>query len=132
MDRPSHSHHLHLQQSETNPFSRPTTPGHHGSQIAFVGLGAMGYPMARNLAKWRKQHVHGSLPLLVWNRTKGKAEDLSKEVGSEAITIADSLEEVANEADIIFTNLATDEVVRSVYKTFQKALQVCARSEHTI
>ncbi|KAI0756407.1 NAD-P-binding protein [Daedaleopsis nitida] len=132
MDRPGHVNLLHLQHSETNPFSRPSTPGHHGTQIAFVGLGAMGYLMARNLAKWRKQHVHGSLPLLVWNRTKGRAEDLSKELGSEAITIADSLEEVATEADIIITNLSADDVVRSVYQTFEKALQGSKPSKNKI
>ncbi|KAL7285048.1 hypothetical protein ACG7TL_000139 [Trametes sanguinea] len=120
--RPSHIHLLHAQ-SEPNPFSRPTTPGHHSLQIGFCGLGAMGYPMARNLAKWRNQHVPGSLPILVWNRTKGKADDLLKELGDNMIMVADSLEQVASDCDIVFTNLSNDEVVKSVYEVFAKALK---------
>lgn len=126
MDRPGHLNLLHIQHTELNPFSRPTTPGQNATQIAFVGLGAMGYPMARNLARWRQQHVQGFLPLLVWNRSRGKAEDLVKELSDNAITIADSLEQVATEADIIITNLSNDDVVRSVYQAFAKALHVRA------
>ena len=126
MDRPENAHLLHVQQQhgETNPFSRPGTPGHHAVQIGFVGLGAMGYPMARNLAKWRKEHVHGSLPILVWNRTKAKADELTKETGEGLIVTADSVEHIANECDIIITNLANDEVVRTVYQQFAQALEV--------
>ena len=127
MDRPAHINLLQAQQSEPNPFSRPTTPGGgHPTQIGFVGLGAMGYPMARNLAKWRQQHVQNNLPLLVWNRTKAKADDLLKELGDDSIAIAESVEQIAVDADIIFTNLSNDDVVRSVYQTFAKVLQVCA------
>ena len=86
----------------------------------------MGYPMARNLAKWRQQHVQNNLPLLVWNRTKAKADDLLKELGDDSIAIAESVEQIAVDADIIFTNLSNDDVVRSVYQTFAKVLQVCA------
>ena len=133
MDRPGHSHLLHLQQSEPNPFSRPTTPGGSGShangiQIGFCGLGAMGYPMVRNLAKWRKQHVSGALPILVWNRTKSKADDIQKELGEDLISVATSLEQVAQECDVIFTNLSTDTVVRDVYGTFVKTCEVCPAS----
>ncbi|KAI0673833.1 NAD-P-binding protein [Trametes maxima] len=120
--RPAHAHLLHAQQTDPNPFSRPTTPGHHALQIGFCGLGAMGYPMALNLAKWRAQHVPGSLPILVWNRTKEKGQNLLKELGEEAITVAESLEQVASECDIVFTNLSNDEVVRGVYQTFAKAI----------
>ncbi|KAI0714813.1 NAD-P-binding protein [Earliella scabrosa] len=124
MDRPAHINLLQAQQSEPNPFSRPTTPGGgHPTQIGFVGLGAMGYPMARNLAKWRQQHVQNNLPLLVWNRTKAKADDLLKELGDDSIAIAESVEQIAVDADIIFTNLSNDDVVRSVYQTFAKVLQ---------
>ncbi|RDX46769.1 NAD(P)-binding protein [Lentinus brumalis] len=124
MDRPQHINLLHVQPSVANPFSRPTTPGHHDAlQIGFCGLGAMGYPMASNLAKWRKQHVHQPLPILVWNRTKAKADDLAKELGDELITVADSLDQIATECDIIITNLSNDEVVRNVYKKLAEALQ---------
>ena len=126
MDRPGgHLQHLHLQHTEPNPFSRPATPGQHALQIGFVGLGAMGLPMARNLAKWRKEHVQAPTPVLVWNRTKAKADDLVKELGPALVVAAESLEQIAKECDVIFTNLSSDEVVRTVYQTFLKALEVC-------
>ncbi|KAM5535897.1 hypothetical protein V8D89_006493 [Ganoderma adspersum] len=134
MDRPENAHllHVHHQHGETNPFSRPGTPGHHAVQIGFVGLGAMGYPMARNLAKWRKEHVHGSLPILVWNRTKAKADELIKETGEGLVVATDSVEHIANECDIIITNLANDEVVRKVYNQFAQALEVSKPTKNKI
>ncbi|KAI0082312.1 NAD(P)-binding protein [Panus rudis PR-1116 ss-1] len=102
-----------------NPFSRPQTP-HHSIQVGFVGLGAMGYPMAKNLANHRPGHQ--TSPLLVWNRTKTKAEQLLQELGEQKISVADDLEQIANECDVIFTNLANDEVVKEVFVIFEKAL----------
>ncbi|KAI0778847.1 NAD-P-binding protein [Trametes elegans] len=134
-DRPGHIQLLHShsgQQTDPNPFSRPTTPGHHALQIGFCGLGAMGYPMARNLAKWRRGHVDGSLPILVWNRTQKKSNDLLKELGDDLIAVADSLDQVATESDIIFTNLSEDDVVRSAYQTFSKALQASKPTKNKI
>ena len=130
MDRASNANLLHLHHAEPNPFSRPTTPGGgtHGTQIGFCGLGAMGYPMVRNLAKWRKQHVPGALPILVWNRTRSKAEQIAKEVGEDMITIALSLEQMASECDVIFTNLSNDEVVKDVYNQFARSCSVSTRS----
>ena len=61
---------------------------------AFIGLGAMGTPMAAQLA----QHTR----TLVWNRTSGKAEAHAAEYGS----IASELEELAG-ANFIFTCLPT-------------------------
>ncbi|EIW64465.1 NAD-P-binding protein [Trametes versicolor FP-101664 SS1] len=122
-ERPGHAHLLHTPQTDSIPFSRPTTPGQHAAQIGFCGLGAMGYPMARNLAKWRREHVPGSLPILVWNRTQSKAEELRKELGDDLITVADSLEEIATECEVVFTNLAEDSVVKNVYEAFAKALK---------
>ena len=43
-------------------------------KIAFIGLGAMGFPMARHLSK-----QHDSL---VWNRTREKAERHAREHGT--------------------------------------------------
>ena len=41
--------------------------------IGFIGLGAMGFPMARHLAK--EHHV------IVWNRTREKADAWAEEHG---------------------------------------------------
>ncbi len=66
-----------------------------GKTAAFIGLGAMGVPMAAQLAS--------TLPTLVWNRTPGKAETHAAEYGSRAA----SLEELAGAADFVFTCLPT-------------------------
>ncbi|KAH8094728.1 NAD(P)-binding protein [Cristinia sonorae] len=116
--RPSSSH-LHQQ---GNPFSRPQTP-HVGLQIGFCGLGAMGYFMARNLANRHIAHPHSATPLLVWNRSVEKSEKLLKELGDNKVKIAGSIEEIARECDMIFTNLANDTVVKDVYVQFAKALE---------
>lgn len=81
------------------PYSRPSTPGAHPVQIGFVGIGAMGYFMARNLAT--HQHPGPSTPLLIWNRTPERALKLAKEIGEDRIRIAHSLEQVATECDVI-------------------------------
>ena len=62
-------------------------------EIAFLGIGLMGLPMARNLLK-QGYSVHA------WNRTKSKAEAL-QEFGA---IVATTLEEIGN-ADIIITML---------------------------
>jgi len=64
-------------------------------KIAFIGLGAMGFPMARHLSK---QHE-----LIVWNRTREKAERHSREHGT---TVANDLAGCAD-AEVIITMLPT-------------------------
>ncbi|KAG2057079.1 NAD(P)-binding protein [Suillus hirtellus] len=102
----------------TIPFSRPPTPGVHPLQIGFCGLGAMGYLMARNLANSFKSQP----PLIVYNRTVEKSQKLLAELGASTIKVADTLNQLATECDVIFTCLANDAVVISVYNEFAKAL----------
>jgi 3-hydroxyisobutyrate dehydrogenase len=71
-------------------------------KISFIGLGAMGYPMAGHLARDHE--------LTVWNRTAEAAERHAAEFGS---VVAETLEECA-EAEIIVTVLPTSDVVESV------------------
>ncbi|KAJ8596256.1 NAD(P)-binding protein [Rhizopogon salebrosus TDB-379] len=101
------------------PFSRPPTPGTHPLQIGFFGLGAMGYFMARNLANSRKSHLS---PILIYNRTVAKSQKLLAELGASSVKVADTIDQLATECDVIFTNLANDDVVTSVYNEFAKAL----------
>lgn len=72
-------------------------------KIAFIGLGAMGYPIAGHLAK--------KYETLVWNRTFEKALAHAKEFASKAVDLA----EVA-QADMVLTCLPTslevDEMAR--------------------
>lgn len=108
---------------EAVPFSRPQTP-HKELTIGFAGLGAMGYPMARNLAT-RLQTPVISLPIYVWNRTREKCESLQNELGKTHVKIADKPEDIALNCDVIITNLANDEVVKGVFEKFAAALKVC-------
>ena len=75
-------------------------------RLAFIGLGAMGYPMARHLAK-----AHD---VTVWNRTQEKAERHAREHGTK---LANDIGECAS-AEAIITMLPTsrevDEIVDRV------------------
>src|SRR3954451_19729480 len=71
-------------------------------KIAFIGLGAMGYPMARHLSK---KH-----DLIVWNRTHAKAERHASEHGTRA---AGELAECAA-AEVIITMLPTSREVDEI------------------
>ena len=71
-------------------------------KIAFIGLGAMGYPMARHLAK---EH-----DVVVWNRTREKAERHAREHGT---TLAGDLADCAN-AKVIITMLPTSKEVDEI------------------
>ena len=81
-------------------------------KIAFIGLGAMGYPMARHLA--------GHNEVTVWNRTREKAERHARDHGTK---IAASLADCAA-ADVIITILPTsrevDEVVEQLMPHVRK------------
>ncbi|MEL6168612.1 MAG: NAD(P)-dependent oxidoreductase [Pseudomonadota bacterium] len=63
--------------------------------IAFLGIGLMGEPMARNLLK-------AGYPVRAWNRTRSKAETLD----SDGAHICDSPAEAVAGADIIITMLS--------------------------
>ena len=58
--------------------------------VGFIGLGLMGKPMARNLLK-------AGFPLVVWNRTRAKADDIVR----EGAKVAASPREAAVQADVL-------------------------------
>jgi 3-hydroxyisobutyrate dehydrogenase/2-hydroxy-3-oxopropionate reductase len=62
------------------------------AKLGFLGLGLMGYPMARNLA--RAGH-----DLAVWSHTGGKAKQLAQQEGAKA---CESPKQVAEHAECIF------------------------------
>ena len=75
------------------------------NKIAFLGLGAMGYPMAGHLSQ-------KGLDVIVYNRTTKVAEKwLSEYVGSIALTP----EEAVSEADLVITCVGNDNDVRALY-----------------
>jgi 3-hydroxyisobutyrate dehydrogenase len=86
--------------------------------VAFVGLGVMGYPMAGYISK-------GGHNVTVFNRTKSKAEKwISEHKGKMAETPA----EAAEHADYVFTCVGNDNDLREVtfgekgiFKTIKKS-----------
>jgi 3-hydroxyisobutyrate dehydrogenase-like beta-hydroxyacid dehydrogenase len=75
------------------------------AKVAFVGLGVMGYPMARHLAK------KGGHELTVYNRTGAKAEAWVGEHGGRR---ADTPRQAAEGADFVFSCVGNDDDLRSV------------------
>lgn len=74
------------------------------TRLGFIGVGNMGSRMAKRLLE------HG-YQVIVYNRSRGAAEALTK----YGATVADSIGELASEADVIFSSLTNDEAVKSVY-----------------
>jgi len=62
------------------------------AKLGFLGLGIMGYPMARNLRK-------AGHDVAVWSHTRAKADKLAAEEGA---TVCATPKEVAAQADCIF------------------------------
>jgi 3-hydroxyisobutyrate dehydrogenase len=79
--------------------------------IAFIGLGAMGYPMARHLAK---EH-----DVLVWNRTREKAERHARDHGTK---LASDLAQCAS-ASVIITMLPTSKEVDEIVDRLESRLR---------
>lgn len=75
-----------------------------GIRAGFVGLGAMGEPMARNLAK-------AGLLAAVFNRTSERASSLAAELGCDA---ADSVGTLARTCDVIVICVSADADVLEV------------------
>ena len=67
-------------------------------KVGVIGLGAMGAPMAMNL------HRAGLLRA-VWNRTRSRAQALSRETG---VAIAESPAELAAGVDLVLTSVSRD------------------------
>ena len=73
--------------------------------IAFIGIGLMGLPMAKNLLK-------AGYPLRAYNRTLKKSEPLRK----YKAVITKSIKEAVSETDVVITMLPDDEAVNTVIK----------------
>ncbi|HET6288165.1 MAG TPA: NAD(P)-dependent oxidoreductase [Amycolatopsis sp.] len=69
------------------------------SRVGFAGLGSMGAPMALNLAR-------AGIPLLVWNRTPGKAEEVAEAV--------DDVAELFARCEVVFLMLKDADAVDAV------------------
>ena len=64
--------------------------------VGFIGLGLMGKPMGRNLLK-------AGFPVVVWNRTREKAEEFAREDAQLDVKLGANPRETAQKADILIT-----------------------------
>jgi 3-hydroxyisobutyrate dehydrogenase/2-hydroxy-3-oxopropionate reductase len=74
------------------------------AKLGFLGLGLMGYPMARNL-------LHAGHSVAVWSKTKSKSEQLAHEAGAVACAMP---AEVAKQADVVFLCVGDTAMVEEV------------------
>ena len=74
------------------------------AQVGFLGLGIMGYPMARHLLKAGHE-------VALWTNTVSKAHELAKEGKG---TVCSTPKQVAEHADFIFYCVGDSEMARSV------------------
>jgi 3-hydroxyisobutyrate dehydrogenase len=82
----------------------PTAVADEAREVAFLGLGRMGAPMAANLAA-------AGHHLVVHNRTPDKAEELADRIGAE---VADTPRAAAESADVVITMLADEAALLGV------------------
>ncbi len=73
-------------------------------KVGFIGLGIMGGPMAKNL-------IEAGHELVLYNRTREKAEELAKEGSADAVG---SPREVAEGSDVVITMLPDSPQVREI------------------
>ena len=71
--------------------------------VGFIGLGLMGKPMARNLLK-------AGFPVVVWNRTAARAEDLLR----EGARLGANPRDTATQADMLLTIVSDPPALESV------------------
>jgi len=71
--------------------------------VGFIGLGAMGAPMAENVAE-------AGYPLVVYNRTRSRTEPFAE----RGQAVADSPAEVAERADSVVVMVTDDEALEAV------------------
>ncbi len=74
------------------------------TRLGFIGIGNMGSRIAKRLLE------HG-YQVILYNRSRQPAEELIK-YGAK---VADSVAELASEADVILSSLTNDDAVKSVY-----------------
>lgn len=94
------------------PYPAPPAPPS-DYQVGFVGLGNMGCAMALNLSRGLAEMKLP--PLLIYNRTRSKADELTKQQGAH-MRVADSVEQVGKECSLVFTSLSNDEACTAVFK----------------
>ncbi len=83
------------------------------NKVAFVGLGAMGLPLAGHLAR-------AGLLSAVWNRSPAKAQEAAREF---SVTAPEKLADIASVANVIVLCVSADSDVLAVVEALAPALQ---------
>ena len=91
------------------------------TRLGFIGIGNMGSRMAKRLLD------HGYY-VIVFNRSRAAAEALVK----SGATVADSIAELAAQADVILSSLTNDDAVKSVYANLQGVFAYARRGSAII
>ncbi|KAF2973464.1 hypothetical protein GQX73_g18 [Xylaria multiplex] len=82
-------------------------------QLMWIGLGNMGRGMCTNLV----QKGNLEKPLILYNRTKKRADDLAASLPAGKTEVVESIEEGIRKADIIFTIVSNDAAVKEAIDT---------------
>ena len=88
------------------------------AKLGFLGLGLMGYPMARNL-------LHAGHTVAVWSNTAAKAQQLAAEAGAVACA---SPAAVAAQSDVIFLCVGNTEMVEEILLGKEGVIQNARRN----
>ena len=92
---------------------RPFAVTHSMIRVAFLGLGAIGAPMARHL-------VRNTIDLVVWNRTASRASSFGSDTGA---TVARSLADAVRDRDVVISCLSTSTDVAALLSGPDGALE---------
>ena len=84
--------------------------------IGFIGLGIMGEGMAARLISEGVAGQSTDSPLIVWNRTQSKCDDLVQRFPGKNIEVKGSAKEVVESCGIIFSMLSTPEASKAVFE----------------
>ncbi|KAF9094877.1 hypothetical protein BGX29_001312 [Mortierella sp. GBA35] len=91
-------------------------------RIGWIGLGEMGYNMAKNLQGYLSSR---SLTMNVWNRSPAK----SAKMHHHGARVAKSIEDLVAQSNIIFTSLANDTAVEEIYEIL---IDLAGQVDHSI
>ena len=116
---------LHTHKLSRNPFSsfrskanilKMSSPSSSNTPtIGFIGVGIMGEGMAARLLSEGIAGTTQERPLIIWNRTAKKCEDLKEKFPDKFVVIKDHAKDVVDACDITFSILSTPEASKSVF-----------------
>ncbi|KAH8749399.1 NAD binding domain of 6-phosphogluconate dehydrogenase-domain-containing protein [Hyaloscypha finlandica] len=91
-----------------------TQPPKMAPQLAFLGMGALGKPISKNLV------LNGKLEksLILWNRTSSRAYEHSTQIGNSVV--AETIKDAISMSDIVWSCLADQDAVLETFELILK------------